>query len=614
MKSNPALWVLSALLMQLPAAGDKPDYRHGMSLLHELKYPADFAHFEYANPDAPKGGRIVLSATANIVNLSGQQNPELPNAPGYGRTQDRLFMRTGDELCGIYGWLVKGVALSSDRKTLWLRLHDTARWHDGTPITARDVQFSFDELMRHPFGKRYFESWIARLEVSGPHDLVIHHRRVFTNANLAALVWFRIRPAHYWAGRDPEGATLVPPVGSGPYRIREFDRGHIVYERVEDYWGRDLPIHRGRYNFDEIRYEVYRDATVAREGFRKGLFDIHFETDIGHWRGSYDIPALDRGWLRRDTRQVNKFIGMQMAIAFNTGRERFSDIRVREALAVALDFEWQNRVFRFGSQRRALSYFASSRFAATGRPSGEELRLLSRYRDQLPERVFFEPFGLPVSDGRGQHRPALERARALLEQAGWRVVAGRLVNAGGEHFQLELLTQNPANRRVLLPYIEALKLLGIDVRLRLVDSLIAVNLLRQRDFDAYVRGHDFLNPPVGELRSYFGSATADLEVSSNMTGIRDAIVDALIEEAEQAGTIEAATAAVRALDRVLLWGFYHVPLHAIEEERFLWWDKFERPEHESVARYEHLVGSSLRILDSWWFDPEKAARLSSVGK
>lgn len=613
MKSNPAFWVLAALL-QLPAAGEKPDYQHGMSLLHDLKYPADFTHFEYANPDAPKGGRIVLSATTNIVNLSGQQGPELPNAPGYGRTQDRLFMRTGDELCGIYGWLVEGVALSSDRRTLWLRLHDTARWHDGTPITARDVQFSFDELMQHPFGKRYFESWIARLEVTGPHDLVIHHRRVFTNANLAALVWFRIRPAHYWAGRDPEGATLVPPVGSGPYRIREFDRGHIVYERVEDYWGRDLPIHRGRYNFDEIRYEVYRDATVAREGFRKGLFDIYFETDIGHWLNSYDIPALDKGWLRRDTRRVNKFIGMQMAIAFNTGRERFSDVRVREALAVALDFEWQNRVFRFGSQRRALSYFASSPFAATGRPSGEELRLLSRYRDQLPDRVFFEPFGLPVSDGRGQHRPALERARALLEKAGWRVVAGRLVNAGGEHFQLELLTQNPANRRVLLPYIEALKLLGIDVRLRLVDSLIAVNMLRQRDFDAYVRGHDFLNPPVGELRSYFGSATADLEVSSNMTGIRDAIVDALIEEAEQAGTIEAATAAVRALDRVLLWGFYHVPLHAIEEERFLWWDKFERPEHESVASYEHLVGSSLRILDSWWFDPERAARLSSVGK
>ena len=614
MAGNPGLGVLAALLaLQWSAAAETPDYRHGISLLHDLKYPADFTHFEFANPDAPKGGRIVLSSTMQIVNLSGQQGPELPNAPGYGRTQDRLFMRTGDELSGIYGWLVRGVALSSDRKTLRLKLHDTARWHDGAPITSTDVKFSFDALMRRPFGKRYFESWIARLEVTGPHDLTIHHRRVFTNANLAALVWFRIRPAHYWEGRDSEQATLVPPVGSGPYRIREFDRSRIVYERVEDYWGRDLPIHRGRYNFDEIRYEVYRDATVAREGFRKGLFDIHFETDMGHWRNSYDTPARDKGWMRADIRHISKFIGMQTAIAFNLDRDRFADVRVREALTVALDFEWQNRVFRFGSQERALSYFARSPFAAAGIPSGEELRLLSQFRDQLPARVFQEPFALPVSAGRGHHRPALERARALLADAGWTVAGGRLVDARGQQFRLDLLTNNPAHRRVLLPYIEVLKLLGIDVRLRLVDSLIAVNFRRRRDFDAYVRGHDFLNPPVGELRSYFGSETAELELSSNIPGIRDPIVDALIEEAEQAENIEAAAVALRALDRVLLWGFYHVPLHVIEEERFLWWDKFERPEREAAARYEYLVGSSLRILDSWWFDPERAARLEHAG-
>ena len=337
------------------------------------------------------------------------------------------------------------------------------------------------------------------------------------------------------------------------------------------------------------------------------MFDVHFETDIGHWFESYDIPALDKGWLRRDTRQVTKFIGMQAAIAFNTDRERFRDVRVREALTMALDFEWQNRVFRHGAQHRARSYFASSQFAATGMPSGEELELLSRYRDQLPARVFSEPFALP-------HRPALERARTLLASAGWTVAGGRLVNADGEQFQLDLLTQNPAYRRVLLPYVETLKLLGIDVRLRLLDSLIAVNFLRERDFDAYLRGHDFLNPPVGELRSYFGSKTADMEMSGNVSGIRDPVVDALIEEAERAGTIEAVTAALGALDRVLLWGFYHVPLHASEEERFLWWDKFGRPEHEAVARYEYLVGSSLRILDSWWFEPGKAARFAHVGK
>ena len=602
------------LLLLLPAAGAKPEYQHGISLLHELKYPPDFTHFEYADPDAPKGGRIVLSTTGNIVNLSGQQGAEVANAPGLGHTIDRLFIRTGDELCGIYGWLARGVALSADRKTLTLRLHYTARWHDGEPITTRDVRYSYDELMKTVFGKVYLEPWVERLEINGPHDLAIHHRDVFTNANLAALVWFRIRPAHYWADRDPQKATLDPPVGSGPYRIREFDRGYIVYERVDDYWGRDLPIHRGRNNFDEIRYEVYRDATVAREGFRKGLFDIHFETDIRHWFDAYNIPALEKGWLLKETRRVTKFIGMQTAIAFNTDRERFRDVRVREALTVALDFEWQNRVFRHGSQQRALSYFASSQFAATGTPSGAELELLSRFRGQLSERVFSEPFALPVSAGGGQHRPALEHARALLASAGWRVEAGRLVNASGEQFQLDLLTQNPAYRRVLLPYVEALKLLGIDVRLRLVDSLLAVNFLRERNFDAYVRGHDFLNPPVGELRSYFGSTTADMEMGGNMSAIRDPIVDALIEEAERAGNIEAVTTALSALDRVLLWGFYHIPLNGSEEERFLWWDKFGRPEHEAVARYEYLTGSSLRILDSWWFDPEKPLARSTTAR
>ena len=372
-----------------------------------------------------------------------------------------------------------------------LRLHDTARWHDGIPITTRDVRFSYDELMKTVFGKAYLESWVKRLEVIGPRDLAIHHRDVFTNPNLSALVWFRIRPAHYWTGRDPKKATLDPPVGNGPYRIREFDRGYIVCERVDDYWGRDLPIHRGRHNFDEIRYEVYRDATVAREGFRKGLFDIHFASDIRHWIDSYDIPAVEKGWLLKDTRRVTKFIGMQTAIAFNTDGERFRDVRVREALTMALDFEWQNRVFRYSSQQRALSYFANSQFGTIGTPSGEELELLSRFRDQLPERIFSEPFALPVSSGRSRHRPALEHARTLLADAGWRVKAGHLVNAS----ELDLRTQNPAYRRVLLPYVETLKQLGIDVRLRLVDSLLAVNFLRERNFDAYVRGHDFLNPP-----------------------------------------------------------------------------------------------------------------------
>lgn len=607
-------WIaLTTLLVQLSGASAEPEYQHGISLLHELKYPADFTHFEYANPDAPKGGRIVLSTTMNIGNFSGYRSQELSSAPGLGQTYDRLFIRTGDELSAFYSWLAEGMALSPDLKSLHVRLHDSARWHDGEPITTRDVKYTYDEILQSVFGKAALEPWVEKLEITGPHDLVIHHRGQFTPTNLHALMAFRIRPAHYWADRDPQKETLVPPVASGPYRIKKFDRGYIVYERVDDYWGRDLPINRGRFNFDEIRYEVYRDSTVAREGIRKGLFDVHFEPEVRHWANSYDVPALEKGWLIKDTRPVTKFIGMQTVIAFNTRRERFRDVRVREALTLAMDFEWQNRVFHHSSQRRALSYFASSQFASTATPSGAELELLSRFREQLPGRVFSEPFALPISPGRGQHREALERARSLFASAGWQVKAGRLVNATGEQFQLVILTQNPAYQRMLLPYIEALKLLGIDAKLRLSDSVLAINLLREWDYDAYVRGHDFLNPPGVELRGAFSSKTADLRMSYNMAGIRDPIVDALIEQAEQAGTIEAATTALKALDRVLLWSFYHIPLHATEETRFLLWDKFGRPAQESVARYENLVGSSLRILDSWWFDPEKAARLKLEG-
>ena len=602
------------LLHALVSVAEQPAYRHGISLLHELKYPADFAHFEYANPDAPKGGELRLSATSPVRNFSGVPGTGIPGVQGLGRTVDRLMIRSADELSGLYGQLADGVALSADGKSLYIRIHESARWHDGVPVTTRDVKFSHDELLKLPFGKVYLQSWIKSLEIVNDREMIVHHRGVFTNSNLVALTWFPIRPAHYYAGKDST-RTLVPPVGSGPYRVADFDSDFVRYERVKDYWGRDIPVNRGRYNFDVIQYDVYRDATVAREAIRKGLFDIYFETDIRHWISSYDIPALETGALIMETRSLQKFIGLASAIVLNLDRERLQDVRVREALTLALDFEWQNRVFQYGSQERALSYFANSAFAASGLPTQAELTLLASYRDRLPERVFTEAFELPVSHGAGMHRSALERARDLFAEAGWAIRDGRLVNAAGQQFALELTTQVPSQRRILLPYIESLKTLGIDARLRLLENVAWVNHLRIRNFDAYVRGHDFLNPPLGELVSYFGSRTADLELGGNMAGLRDPIVDALIEKAEQeAATIEEAMTACRALDRVLLWGFYHIPLHVPDEERFVRWDKFVRPEHEAVAKYEYLVGSAVRILDSWWIDPDRVRRLTPAGK
>lgn len=599
---------------EAPAREETPNYQHGISLLHPLKYGADFQHFEFANPDAPKGGHLVLSTTMNIANFSGQPGPDLPNAPGLGRTFDRLLIRTADELSGLYGWLVEGIALAEDKRSLRLRLHRTARWHDGEPITTRDVKFSFDEVMKLASGQVYFKPWIEEMEVLGSHELVVRHRNVFTNANLAALVWIRIRPAHYWAGRDPSAATLTPPVGSGPYRIAHFDRGYVHYERVDDYWGRDIPINRGRFNFDSIRYEVYRDATAAREGLRKGLIDLFFENDIRHWASAYDLPAIANGHLLRDTRRVRKFIGPQVAVALNTDHERLRDVRVREALTLAMDFEWQNRVFQHGTQVRAASYFAGSAFTATGLPSKAELELLQPFRDQLPDRVFTEAFRLPVSTGSGRDRAALVRAHELLAEAGWRIRDGKLVNAAGIPFQLDILTQNQSHQRVLLPYIEALKTLGIDVRLRVMDNAATMKLLRERGFQAYVRSLEMLNPPIGELHNHFSSTAVRLSGAWNLAGIRDPVVDALVQTATQAQSIDAITAACRALDRVLLWGFYNVFLNESQEERFLYWNKFGRPEHEATARYEYLTQSSLRVLDSWWLDKERAERLAAAGE
>ncbi|MCY4127937.1 MAG: extracellular solute-binding protein [Gammaproteobacteria bacterium] len=588
------------------------EYQPGISLLHELKYPADFEHFEYANPDAPKGGKIVLSTTAPIVNFNGARGPELPNAMGLGRTMDRLLIRTADELSGLYGQLAAGIALSPDRKSLFFRLHDHARWHDGVPVTTDDIQFTYDQMMAAVHGRVYFASWIKSFEILGPKDFVVHHRSTFNNSNLVAMTWFPVRPAHYWEGRDPNKPTLIPPVGSGPYRVADFDRSFVTYKRVDDYWGRDIPVNRGRYNFDEIRYEVYRDQSVAREAFRKGLFDIMFENDIRHWMSSYDVPALAANQIRQSTREVRKFIGAERAIALNTRRSYLSDVRVREALTLAFDFEWQNRVMRHGTQNRALSYFANSRFAAEGLPSRAEIEILKPFQSRIPPRVFSHPFTLPVSTGYGTNRNALERAHELLESAGWRLQDGRLVNESGEPFEFEILTQDQSMQRVLLPYTETLRLLGIDGRMRLVDNVTAINLLRGRNFDAYVREHLFLNPPVGELRNHFSAEAAGIQMGGNMVGVRDEVVDTLVEMAEQASSIEEISAIVKALDRVVLWGFYHIQINSAELERVLYWDKFGRPAGEEVAELEYLTGSSVRILDSWWIDDAKAKRLANL--
>ena len=342
-------------------------------------------------------------------------------APGSDLTLDRLLTISGDEMNAYYGDLAEGLAVSADRRSIAFKLRAEARWHDGVPITSADVAYTMETIKSDPFaaGLPDVLGWIARIEVLNDREFILHTHADVTPANFTILNFMTILPAHYWKGRDPRTPDLVPHLGSGPYRVADFDPGRNVrYVRVPDYWGRDTPPNRGRYNFDVLRYEVYRDATVAREAFRKGLFDYWVEQDLRHWMSSYDTPARARGWLVKGRYYLRIEIGVRLMLSWNTRRVPFDDRRVREALTYAMDFDWQNRALHWGLHERAQSHFPNTPFAATGLPDAAELALLEPFRDALPPELFTAPFTLPKSPGTGRNRAGLERARALLEEAG----------------------------------------------------------------------------------------------------------------------------------------------------------------------------------------------------
>lgn len=592
-------WLFLLAAAPAPATEEEPvQFRHGISLIHELKYPAGFRGFDYMNPDAPKGGVLRLSTDAPIRNFSDVWDEDVVPAPGMNRTYDYLLHRAGDELGSFYGHLAQGMGLAPDGRVLHFRLHPDARWHDGVPITPQDVKFTFDHVLGTVQGKLYM-GWLEAVEITGSRGVAFRHKHRFGTTDLQWLTYVSILPAHFWKGRNPAATTSIPPLGSGPYRVAGHDRSHVRYERVRDYWGRHLPVKLGRHNFDEIRYDLYRDNTIAREAFRKGLFDFRLEEDIRHWI-SYDTDER----LSTDILRWRLLSGAQRAITLNTRRSHLSDIRVREALTLALDFDWQNRVYHHGLYERAESYFANSRFAAQGVPTGSELEILQRFRGQVPERVFTDAFELPSSGGIGGNRSALQRARQLLRAAGWRTDDGALVNGEGKPFMLRLLVRTPADERMLLPYVDSLRRLGIDARIRVADDALFFNLTAKREFDAVLREHGFVSPPTRQLRNYFISHGAGEPVSGNLAGVSDPVVDTLIERAESAETLAAITDACRALDRVLLWHFYNIPLETMHEPRIVYWDKFGRPEHEDSAVY------SPPQHDAWWYDTEKARQLT----
>ncbi|KAA0687118.1 ABC transporter substrate-binding protein [Azospirillum brasilense] len=529
----------------------------------EPEFKPGFTHFPHANPEAPKGGQITLAAQGSFDSL----NPIILRGVTprtLGLIADSLMVGSGWEMDAAYGSLAESVELPEDKSWAIFHLRKEARWHDGVPVTAGDVVFAWDSIQAHgnPFLKSFLDR-VAAVEAVDEHQLKITLK---TTGEMKPIIDFATsiapQPEHWWTanGRDIAKTTLEPVLGSGPYRIRTVDPGRsITYERVADWWGRDLPTARGFYNFDTVKVDYYRDDDVMFEAFKAGAYDFRTEHRAQRWTTGYDFPAAKDGRVNRVEVKSDLPLGAQ-GFRLNTRRAKFADPRVREALGYLFDFEWIQKNILYGQYLRTTSNFPNSDFGAKGPPTPEELALLEPFRAQLPERVFTTPFEPPKTDGSGNTRNNLREAMRLFREAGWELKNGRMTSAKtGEVLSIEFLDGTGALTRVIQPYVEALRKAGIDAVLRVVDTAQFQARTDEFDFDVVVANFNFFTPPGTELRSYFGSAAADVRGSANYAGIKEPAADAMIEKALAAKDLASVQAATRALDRVLLWGFYMVP-------------------------------------------------------
>ena len=575
---------------------------HGLAMHGDLKYPAGFTHFEYANPDAPKGGQIHLSALGSFDSL----NPYIlkgRDASSLGLVFDTLTENSSDEAFSHYGLIAESMEVPEDRSWVIFNLRPAARFHDGNPITAEDVAFSLEILKTkgHPFYRSYFGS-VDKTEILGSHRIKFSFEGA-ENRELPLIIGqLPILPKAWWSEREFDKTTLEFPLGSGPYKVKQIDPGRsITYERVKDYWAENLPVNKGRYNFDEIHIDYYRDATVALEAFKAGEFDFRQENVAKNWAIAYDIPAVTQGQIIKEGIPHEQGTGMQ-AFVFNTRREMFKDTRVRQALGLLFDFEWTNKNLFYDAYTRSNSYFSNTELASSGIPQAEELAILERYRDQLPKELFTQPFTLPETKGDGNIRPNLRQALRLFKQAGWQLKDKKLINPDGQPMTFEVLLVQPTFERIVLPYVRNLEKLGINVSVRTVDTSQYKNRLDKFDFDMVISNFGQSLSPGNEQRDFWGSSVADEQGSRNLMGIRNPVIDELIELVISAPDRDSLVARTRALDRVLLWQHYLIPNWHITQHRIVYWNKFSRP--AIAPRY--ALG-----FYTWWVDADKAARLNN---
>jgi microcin C transport system substrate-binding protein len=583
------------------AGGPKGTVAHAFSMYGDLKYPAGFPHFQYVNPEAPKGGDVKLAAIGTFDTLNPFVLKGVP-AAGIGGVFDTLTVSSDDEPFSQYGLIAETIEIPADRSWVAFTLRPQARFHDGSPITVEDVIWTFDALKTkgRPFYRAYYAQ-VTKAEKVGERKV----RFLFgpgDNRELPLIVGqLPVLSRAYWSQRDFEKTTLEPPLGSGAYRVESLDPGRsVTYRRVKDYWAAKLPVNVGRENFDSIRYDYYRDSTVAIEALKSGEYDFRQENVAKNWATAYATPAVTRGLLKKEEIPNEVPTGMQ-GFVFNMRRPIFQDARVRRALGYAFDFEWSNKTLFYGAYTRTKSYFSNSELASSGLPSGEELKTLEPFRGKVPDEVFTRAYEPPATDGTGNIRDGVREALRLLGEAGWTVKGQKLVNGRGEPMQFEILLNDSTWERIALPFAKNLERLGITARVRVVDAAQYEKRQDDYDFDVIVTVWAQSLSPGNEQREFWGSQTAGERGSRNLAGIKDPVVDRLIDLVIQAPDRPSLVARTRALDRVLLWGYYVIPHWHIRAFRVVYWDKFARP----AVSPKYALG-----FDTWWVDAQKEAALA----
>lgn len=580
-------------LPTLSWAEDTP-WQHGLALYEDLKYEQGFTHFDYVNPDAPQGGEMRLAAIGTYDSL----NPFIlrGTAPlGLGMIFETLTIQSLDEPFSEYGLIAESIQVPEDHSWVAFTLRPEARFHDGSPITVDDVIFTLHTLQSqgHPFYRAYYAN-VVSAEKTGPREVRFNFGGS-ENRELPLIIGqMPVLSQAYWQDRDFQRTTLEIPLGSGPYRIQHMDAGRsITYQRVEDYWAADLPVNKGRHNFDTYRYDYYRDANIALEAFKAGQYDFRQENVARLWATGYEGPALRQGRIVMDEIAHELPTGMQ-GFVFNTRRAVFRDPLVREALTELFDFEWSNQNLFHGAYTRTTSYFSNSELAAEGLPSSRELELLEPHRQLLPPQVFTTIYQPPKTDGSGNIRANIRKALALLEKAEW-TISGQdrqlRHNADGEAMEFEILLNDPSFERVCLPYVRNLERLGVTARVRTVDATQYQNRMNDFDFDMTVGLFPQSLSPGNEQRDFWTSEAAATPGSRNIAGVRDPVVDELVGLIIAAPDRDSLIVRTRALDRVLLWGHYVVPHWHSRVFRVAYWDKFSRP--RTTPKYG-------LALDAWW--------------